>query len=240
MITWKIVVLEIVGGKTPGTIECPHYHECFRAIQAHNIKEAVSSFHERFKTLFPRCKQTSFDPLFREFPDIDFSSLIKGKEYCFFALYPDNEWRTRAEVRVARRKRADELNKTYKRPEETKGFETLPEKVKNKIFIHKEGCWLWVGKVHKSLKELYARSYSKGKHSQYGSISIDGKSWSAHRYVYTVLVGEIPEWGILLHSCDNRKCVSPHHLTVGLQVHNVDDMVAKGRARFHKKYKPKR
>lgn len=34
----------------------------------------------------------------------------------------------------------------------------------------------------------------------------------AHRLIYTMLIGEIPEGMVLDHLCRNRRCVNPHHL----------------------------
>lgn len=37
---------------------------------------------------------------------------------------------------------------------------------------------------------------------------------------------------LLMHSCDNRRCINPKHLTLGTDLANSHDMIAKGRA-FH-------
>lgn len=77
-------------------------------------------------------------------------------------------------------------------------------------------CWEWQG----------SRTYDG-----YGHVSVGGKLFLAHRVLYVVYKGEIPSGLVLLHSCDNRKCVSPHHLRVGTQAENLQDMHNKGRWR---------
>ena len=63
----------------------------------------------------------------------------------------------------------------------------------------------------------------------YGKVSLDAKMWSAHRLFYTKFKGEIPKGMKILHSCDNRKCVNPAHLSIGTQQDNLEDMRRKGR-----------
>lgn len=57
-------------------------------------------------------------------------------------------------------------------------------------------CWNWLG-------------WSK---SGYGGLSKDGKRHRAHRYIYELLVGKIPEGLEIDHLCRNKKCVNPEHL----------------------------
>lgn len=76
-------------------------------------------------------------------------------------------------------------------------------------------CWLWKGALGGTA---------------YGAYAIDGTHYAAHR-IAVVLSGRTLEDGqVVLHSCDNRLCVNPNHLTVGTQRDNVRDAVAKGRA----------
>lgn len=65
-----------------------------------------------------------------------------------------------------------------------------------------DGCWQWL----RTLKETGYGIY-------WGSIADEPrKSWSAHRYSYTLAHGPIPAGLVLDHLCRNRGCVNPDHL----------------------------
>ena len=55
------------------------------------------------------------------------------------------------------------------------------------------------------------------------------KRMGAHRMSYIVFNGEIPVGKTIMHSCDNRSCVNPSHLSIGTKKNNTMDMLSKGR-----------
>ena len=79
-----------------------------------------------------------------------------------------------------------------------------------------DGCWVWQGSRLKT---------------GYGTLSVDGRGWRAHRLAYTLAVGPIPQGLKVLHKCDNPPCCNPDHLWLGTQGDNIRDMNVKGRAR---------
>lgn len=77
----------------------------------------------------------------------------------------------------------------------------------------------------------------------YGQIRQDGKTAYAHRVAYELKNGPIGNGLFVLHSCDNRKCVNPDHLSLGTFDDNMADMVGKlrqahGQKNGHAKLKP--
>lgn len=65
----------------------------------------------------------------------------------------------------------------------------------------------------------------------YGRLSVNDRQEWAHRVAYELTYGPLPPKHKACHSCDNPPCCNPAHLFPGTQKANVDDMVAKGRAR---------
>ena len=75
-------------------------------------------------------------------------------------------------------------------------------------------CWWWTAGV--------------GSHG-YGSFHADGSPVLAHRWSYVHHHGLIPPDMDVRHSCDNRRCVNPAHLSLGSRKQNMEDAVARGR-----------
>ncbi len=75
-------------------------------------------------------------------------------------------------------------------------------------------CWPWTG-----------TQASTG----YGRLSGDGRNLLAHRASYEAANGPIPPGLVVRHSCDNRMCVRPGHLSLGTQADNVRDATSRGR-----------
>lgn len=77
------------------------------------------------------------------------------------------------------------------------------------------GCWEW-----------------RGSPSQkYPAFLVAGIGRKVHRVAYELAYGPIPPARVVLHLCDNTRCVRPEHLRAGRQRDNVIDMLIKGRHR---------
>lgn len=72
--------------------------------------------------------------------------------------------------------------------------------------------------------------------SGYGRLNLNGITYLAHRVSLFISGKKIDlrkkEKGakgvIVMHTCDNRKCVNPSHLSISTQLENIRDSVRKG------------
>jgi len=67
-------------------------------------------------------------------------------------------------------------------------------------------------------------------HSGYGRVTYNGHRQLAHRVSFFEATGVDPTGKVVMHVCDNRKCINPDHLELGTQTDNSKDMWTKGRA----------
>ena len=79
-------------------------------------------------------------------------------------------------------------------------------------------CWEWTGSF-----------FPNG----YGQVTRNHVSMGAHRLVWLIMYGVLPDTSVL-HKCDNRKCVRPSHLFEGTCKDNAEDKVLKGRSNHAK------
>lgn len=83
------------------------------------------------------------------------------------------------------------------------------------------GCHEWQSTIH---------------HDGYGRFWYRTGQIFAHRMSYLLNHGEIPNGLLVLHRCDNRKCVNPEHLYIGTAKKNTQDMFERNRAVGNTKY----
>lgn len=93
----------------------------------------------------------------------------------------------------------------------------MEDKFWNKVSIKTDDtCWEWQSYIN---------------YDGYGIYRINNKAYRVHRLAYELYHNRpIIEGMIILHSCDNRKCCNPHHLSEGTKNDNSLDMINKGRS----------
>lgn len=98
----------------------------------------------------------------------------------------------------------------------TRGM-SLPEKIKARVVEDPlTGCWVWQGACCGGYARLRRGNGPKPVY--------------CHRIMYEHHYGPIPDGHVVMHSCDNKRCVNPEHLRAGTQKDNIRDMHAKGRS----------
>ena len=103
----------------------------------------------------------------------------------------------------------------YKIPRDVRFWDCVDKKADDE-------CWEWKAGSHKTGYGLIHYKKVEGKFSG---------GCRAHRFSFELHNERPIESGKhILHSCDNRKCVNPHHLREGTNAENMADMVERKRS----------
>jgi hypothetical protein len=80
-------------------------------------------------------------------------------------------------------------------------------------------CWVWTGGCHQR---------PDGRAS-YGRFTVRGEHIYAHRFIYQMTHGLLPDDLVVRHKCDEEPCVNPRHLIEGTLSDNTRDKFERGR-----------
>jgi predicted XRE-type DNA-binding protein len=94
---------------------------------------------------------------------------------------------------------------------------TLEQRFLEKISKTESGCWNWMSTI---------------KRDGYGQFWLNGKSTKAHRAAWIIFQSEIPAGKMVLHKCDNRRCVNIDHLYIGNASQNTLDKIARFKGKW--------
>lgn len=82
-------------------------------------------------------------------------------------------------------------------------------------------CREWLG--------AYFKGNGTGRAWEYPQIYFKSKKWRGNRLVWILTHGPITREQLVLHTCDNMRCLNPEHLYLGDQRQNVRDTIKRNR-----------
>lgn len=96
----------------------------------------------------------------------------------------------------------------------------LPQEVRFWAQIKKtDYCWLWAGPTDKDGYGIFSSTLHGTRYKK------------AHRFSLSMHLGvPLDPRLLVLHACDNPRCINPAHLSLGTSSQNMQDRVLKGRA----------
>ena len=71
-------------------------------------------------------------------------------------------------------------------------------------------------------------TWKKTQRGGHTEVHIGHKQHRAHRLVWRIFNGPIPDGKQVNHLCHNPKCVNSNHLYLGTQQDNINDMILRG------------
>lgn len=93
------------------------------------------------------------------------------------------------------------------------------DRLMTRVTITAEGHWLWTGSRF-------------GLHREYGQVNLDKRRMGAHRAMWIILRGPIPDGLDLLHHCGQTLCINPGHVHLGSHRQNLAEAL-EGRLGHH-------
>jgi hypothetical protein len=89
-----------------------------------------------------------------------------------------------------------------------------------------DGCWEWTGYFFKSGYAAFSMFVDGVKKQRLAS----RVAWEmAYGPIVGHVAGDSEKEIVVMHKCDNPRCVRPDHLQLGTDADNIADMIAKGR-----------
>lgn len=92
---------------------------------------------------------------------------------------------------------------------------SLSERIAKSSAPNPSGCTEWIGALD---------------HRGYGKMRVGNKLVGTHRVAWELEHGPIPEGMVIMHTCDNPRCIRVSHLKLGTQADNMRDKRDKGRS----------
>jgi HNH endonuclease len=157
--------------------------------------------------------------LAKEKPGVWFIAVVEEERYRLLCQQAEAEW-------AAEKAKVRELLARTPRQHGPANLDNLPDRLKNRIQLDASGCWLWITLARRRTR-WGLRPRKEVRSMEYGSMNFAGRKEGAHRVVYRLLAGDIPDGAFLLHSCDTPACVNPDHLRLGIAEDNVRDWLAR-------------